>query len=127
MINNILSSDDCAHTVDDVWLDIKDRYPDCDRSNPATWNRWPDRSGELLSLQCLQSAACLCAECLSGIGLLHSGVTTYPSCWKNRQNERLHQAYATVLGTRELVVAIDRVCILRPTKGIKWPNSVRAA
>ena len=58
----------------------------------------------------------------------HLGIIgTYPNIdskeqFNNRQNPKVHKAFASVLGTDELIVDIDRLGIMRPTKLKKWPR-----
>lgn len=61
-----------------------------DPSNPADWYRDPLRPNGMVEMY------------------------QHQALWNNRQNPRIHQAFAEILGTEHLWVSIDRACFKPP-------------
>mmetsp|Transcript_20488 Transcript_20488/g.78550 ORF Transcript_20488/g.78550 Transcript_20488/m.78550 type:complete len:390 (-) Transcript_20488:121-1290(-) len=50
-----------------------------------------------------------------GVGIVGHGIAKTRMAWENRQAPGIHKAFATVLGTEDLIASCDRMGIMRPT------------
>ncbi|MDP2439868.1 MAG: phytanoyl-CoA dioxygenase family protein [archaeon] len=101
-----LSAAECERTRDDIWkyieqkLWVDERFrkpPFPSRGDPETWSKgWPGMANE---------------------GIVGSGVVWTAQACENRQHPAVHQVWATLLGTDELLVNLDRYGLFRPTEG----------
>jgi len=51
-------------------------------------------------------------------GIFGDSVAHSKMMWENRQSPKLHRIYSNLIGTEDLLVSLDRVCVMRPTKGV---------
>ena len=71
-------------------IDALFAFLEMDAHNPDDWYRLPLTPGGMVEMY------------------------QHPAMWQNRQNERVHQAFAAVFGTEKLWVSIDRVNLKPP-------------
>ena len=107
VIKDVLSQQEVAESVTEVWQNLQKLSPDLDRTNPTTWETsWPMPGG-------VQSKGFL--DTVSP----HEDV----QAWLNRQNPKLVRIFQTILGKEQVWVVPDRFGVMRPTKG-SWINCV---
>jgi ectoine hydroxylase-related dioxygenase (phytanoyl-CoA dioxygenase family) len=92
VLRNAVSTDDCEGVVDAIWA-----FMGMDRNDSKDWQRPPASD--------------------IGFGEMYN----HPAMWKNRQNPRLHAAFAQLLGTPRLWCSIDRVSFKVPSSK-KYPG-----
>jgi len=100
VVRDVLTPDACERSVDELWAFVERQVPTLTRSDPRTWERWPS---------------------LSKLGILGNTFVLSPQFCRNRQDERVHRAFATVFGTEELLVNVGRASAMRPTRGVRMP------
>lgn len=101
VFRNVLSPQECQATLDEFW-----NQEGLDRNNPVTWETyWSSQRfkrfaiiGSFPDIESLTQLA-------------------------NRQNPNVHKGFSMIFGTEKLWVDHDRLGIMRPTKGIVFPNS----
>ncbi len=59
---------------------------------------------------------------LGGRGFLGNHAIFTPQACANRQSVRLYDAFRALYGTDHLVVSVDRLGFMRPTKGLQLPT-----
>ena len=97
VLRDVLSDEQCKKTLDEFWK--SGESSGLKRDDASTWEQyWKNQKFGHLGI----------------IGM-------YPNIdskeqFNNRQNPKVHKAFASVLGTDELIVDIDRLGIMRPTK-----------
>lgn len=95
---DVLTREETSATLDEFFNDIPASVG-FNRDDPSTWERYFE------------------AQPFSRLGIMgRSCDTTRVSLLNNRQNPRLHAAYAQLFGTEKLWVDHDRIGLLRPTK-----------
>ena len=101
-----LDADECAASRDALW-DFLERHappfePRLDRTRPETWANanWPG---------------------LQNLGILGDNIALHPQLMRNRVNPRVVDAFAAVLGTREIWINVGRVSAMRPTLRVLIP------
>ncbi|KAL5474496.1 hypothetical protein EMCRGX_G026451 [Ephydatia muelleri] len=100
VVRDVLTADDCQATIDDIWTYLETGAfggidPGIKRDNPSTWTKgWPpmQKSGILGVLPVFTKRA-----------------------QDNRQNPRVYEVFANILGEKELMVNQDRYGLFRPT------------
>lgn len=104
VFRDALSADETAATVSEVWDYVEAESleyikPDpalvVKRDDPETWTREHGFYG-------------------SRVGFLDT-IGDGPAAWRNRENPRVRDAFASIVGTRELLASVDRFCLMRPT------------
>jgi hypothetical protein len=85
MIPNAVPKENCAAVIDAIW-----QFLGMDRNNPDDWYREPLRPNGMVEMY------------------------QHQALWENRQNPRIYQAFAELLGTPRLWVSIDRACLKPP-------------
>ncbi|WP_194776881.1 phytanoyl-CoA dioxygenase family protein [Pararhodonellum marinum] len=106
VIKGAISSQEAQATADFIW-----EFEEKDPNNPETWYTPPRAEIQMKEL--------------TNTGMVE--VYNHQMLWNNRQNPRIHQAFADIWGTEKLWVTIDRANLnfpIRPgfeTKGfIHW-------
>src|SRR5690606_20491186 len=95
-----LTKEECERTENEVWDGIYDlSNGKCLRNDPTTWEKWFS---------------------LSKLGILGDSMFMSKQACENRQNPKIHQVFKILFGTEKLLVAIDRVGMMRPTRNVKW-------
>jgi hypothetical protein len=115
VIRNILSSDQCTNSINEIWQFIESRNwrpfqsQTVSRHNPETWRDtiFPV-SSDLLGI--------LGGE--EGETSIYEG----PMAWKTRQNENLYKVFSTIYQQKNLWVSVDRIGLMRPTVNVPLGN-----
>ncbi|CAF1599993.1 unnamed protein product [Rotaria magnacalcarata] len=99
VIANVYTPEQCNDTISDIWNVIESLVGQPLRNNEQLWT----------------------PEFWSRTGIVHEGIIGDASLWTrqillNRQTPALHTAFASVLGTENLLVNQDRYGMFRPTK-----------
>ena len=95
VVGNVLTSSELTSSVAEVWSGLQSIDPTIDPSNPSTFAtpKWPP---------------------MHKMGILGSEPALTLQMCHNRQNLRLHSAFAAVFRTERLLVDISRVGFMRP-------------
>ncbi|CAF3557429.1 unnamed protein product [Rotaria sp. Silwood1] len=99
VIANVFTPEQCQETISDIWNVIESFVGQPIRHDENLWN----------------------LQLWSRTGLVEEGIIGDASLWTrqillNRQTPALHTAFATILGTKKLLVNQDRYGMFRPTK-----------
>ncbi|CAF1568674.1 unnamed protein product [Rotaria magnacalcarata] len=99
VISNVFTPEQCNDTISDIWNVIESLVVQPVRNDKQLWTQ----------------------ELWSKTGILDEGIVGWESLWTrqilfNRQTPALHTAFASVLGTENLLVSHDRYGMFRPTK-----------
>ena len=81
--------------VDAIW-----QFQEMDADDPETWYRRPERENGMIEL--------------NGSGMVE--MYHHPAMWANRQEPRIHGAFADIWGTEKLWVTIDRCNLNVPNR-----------
>jgi len=98
-----LNKEQCNAAIEEIWeyikLFTKDGGVKIDREDPTTWTNdsWPEPSI---------------------LGILGNEPTFKKVSWEIRQNPRVYQPFADIMGIKELWASIDRYGIMRPTRNV---------
>jgi len=115
IIREILSKEEAAATVDDIWnyvetrgwlrsKDEAERYSKIKRNDPSTWdNYWPAMAEE---------------------GIVANPPTFTKQALRNRQNPRVYKVFAELYGRGDLLVNHDRYGLFRPTKNVNFRGNI---
>jgi len=100
VIQDVLSEEQIAASKAEFWaLD-----PDLDETDPGTWEPfWK-------------------AQRFGHLGIIGMGPGITPCQVTNRQTPAVYEAYATVLGCRELWADHDRIGVMRPTRNLTYKD-----
>eukprot|EP01094_Clydonella_sp_ATCC50884_P002954 TRINITY_DN1226_c0_g1_i1.p1 TRINITY_DN1226_c0_g1~~TRINITY_DN1226_c0_g1_i1.p1 ORF type:complete len:449 (-),score=133.42 TRINITY_DN1226_c0_g1_i1:125-1471(-) len=103
VVDNVLSSAECERTVDEMWQEMEHTvreyyFKSVDAFDPSTW--------EVLS------------GVVSGTGIIGTTVANSDAAWANRQNDKAHRVFSTVIGEEDLLASVDRMCFMRPTQNV---------
>jgi hypothetical protein len=96
IFRNVISSGDCAETIDDFWSLLEEQQSTLHRDDPSTWNQ----------------------------GLTHFGMPKVngaifrKSLLSLRQDINIHRCFASIIGTDDLIVSHDRWLLHRPTRDV---------
>jgi hypothetical protein len=89
-LEGVVSKEDCDRVIEAIW--------DCLGQDPSDPDHWYD----------------LPKGVISSAGMVE--MYHHPSMWNNRQNPRVYQAFAELLGETKLWVSIDRVNMKPPVR-----------
>jgi hypothetical protein len=106
-IANVVSQEDIEGTINEVWS----FYESTDwsrRTVPLPPSRNDTTTWEAPSFP------------FSPLGIVGDGPSIGSYTWRNRQNETVYKAFATILKTEQLWVSLDRWGLMRPTKHVPW-------
>lgn len=96
VFRNCISNDEAMETENECWKFIERHLPGVRRDKPETWGKyWPQMAGNL--------------------GILGNSIFLGAQGCRNRENPRVHKAFATLFGTDKLIVSVGRVSKHRPT------------
>jgi len=102
VVQHVLDKAQCNKTIDEIWAGIKKKRPNIDRNNPNTWEDFPG---------------------IKNLGMFPESESFELMACENRQNPNVYNVFKNALGQEALWVSIDRFGVLRPTKGILFPES----
>src|SRR5205823_4236664 len=85
VVHNAVTQADLDGVIDAIWA-----FLGMDRNNPEDWYHEPARTNGMVEMY------------------------QHQALWNTRQNPRIHQAFAEILGTHKLWVSIDRACFKPP-------------
>lgn len=102
VVRDVVGREDCAKTIDEIWDYIESKgwgKAPISRKDMSTWKNenWPGMKEE---------------------GIVGTASIFLPQALKNRQNRKLYEVYATLLGRKDLLVNHDRYGFFRPTEGL---------
>jgi len=100
VIRNIISDEDADKTSEEVW-DMLLKNNSIKKDDPSTWLSWP--WGKHL-------------------GILGNAPILSPQACANRENPDVYKFFCDLFGEKELYVSIDRIGMMRPTRGVKFPD-----
>ncbi|KAL6041506.1 Phytanoyl-CoA dioxygenase [Balamuthia mandrillaris] len=100
VVDNVLDPEDCDRTIDEIWQLVSNSFPGLEKEDPHSW----ERLGK------------------GGAGIVGMDIVDGVMAWTNRQNANLYKAFSLVLGTKKLMVSMDRYGMMRPTKNIPFPS-----
>lgn len=109
VVDNVLTQEEIAASAQEVFEFLAEKG-EVKADDPATWEQWPReicRNGGFMGR----------FPYYKRISELSSTfVDRQPQAWRNRENPKMHQVFANLLGTRRLWVSVDRYGIMRPTR-----------
>lgn len=110
VIDDILSSNDCEKSCEEVWSFLQHHDESIDKSNPSTWSEqhWPKnicRNGGFMGKFPYWKRL---------TNLNETFTSKQPQAWKNRENPDVYQAFAEILSTPKLWTSVDRYGVMRP-------------
>ena len=76
-----------------------------------------------LARECGLSVPVLLHCCTAALLLPWPQVVLSPQLCQNRQNPRVHRAFATLFGTPDLRTTLGRCGIMRPTRAVRFPKA----
>lgn len=109
VVDNVIAQDEIDASVSEVF-DYLSEKGEIKPDEPATWEQWPQeicRSGGFMGRFPYYKRM---SE------LSSTFVDRQPQAWRNRENPKVHQVFANLMGTRRLWVSVDRYGIMRPTR-----------
>jgi len=101
VVKDLLTAEECEVSESEVWDFLERHYPSIQRGIPDTWEQWTS---------------------LKALGILGDLPVLSPQFFRNRQNPKIHRAFATLFRTEDLLVSIDRASLMRPTVGVVMQN-----
>lgn len=126
VVDNILDSQECDRSMDEVWDYIEQRArctgKAINRDNPNTWvdSNWPKeicKNGGFIGKFPYWKRMASLNDTL---------VNVQPQAWKNRENPKVYKVFSQLMRQPNLWVSIDRYGIMRPSKRsnieptVKW-------
>jgi len=102
VIDKVLNKEECKAAINEIWeyLDYysKQSGDKVEREDPTTWTNdsWPG----------------------GNLGILGHGPAFKNVSWEIRQNPRVYQPFADVMGIKELWASVDRYGVMRPTRNV---------
>eukprot|EP00004_Rigifila_ramosa_P021718 TRINITY_DN5832_c0_g1_i1.p2 TRINITY_DN5832_c0_g1~~TRINITY_DN5832_c0_g1_i1.p2 ORF type:complete len:358 (+),score=78.33 TRINITY_DN5832_c0_g1_i1:71-1075(+) len=93
VFRDVLTAAECEATIQEMVGVVRASAPGFVLEDAATHGEWKSRS----------------------FGMISASPVFLPQFVRNRQNPHIHRAFATVLGTPDLLVSHDRATIYRPT------------
>lgn len=103
ILRNVVSQDECQDTIDDMLALLKEQNPNIDLDDMQSW-----------------ATALSSFGCPKGVNSLFR-----PSLLRLRQNPKIINAFAAILGTPELIVSHDRWLLHRPPLSASAPLTKR--
>jgi hypothetical protein len=101
VIRDVLTDEQVTKSVDDIWNNCLMKETQVKRDDPITWKPdfgWPN---------------------MHHVGILGVDVATNETAFENRQNENVYTVFSQLIGRNDLHVSLDRIGIMRPTKGVE--------
>ena len=103
IVQDALTTAECDATLQELWrMGAGEDGVPVDPDQPQTWNRLFDAGKNPIQWQAVFGKTNLMS----------------PQLLENRQSPRVHQAYAAIMGTEELIVDHDRLGVMRPTVAV---------
>eukprot|EP00761_Pharyngomonas_kirbyi_P003690 gb/GECH01003694.1/.p1 GENE.gb/GECH01003694.1/~~gb/GECH01003694.1/.p1 ORF type:complete len:387 (+),score=91.42 gb/GECH01003694.1/:1-1161(+) len=106
VVDNVLSSEECDASIDEVWGEVADCDGNLKREDPDTWLEESNWSRSLMSR----------------LGIVSNFPVIGPWAFKNRVNPNVYHVFQLLLNEEKLWTSFDRFGFLRPTQNVGGKN-----